>query len=346
MHGIPGRPVPGPRGEALGPGGPLLRPPRRGAAVEVAHLVGDPERLVRWQAQDLLGGPDLLLPERISVRRRGVGEVGRRPADVAAQDEEGWLRVGPVGGLLEGLADGRLEPVDVVGHLAQVVHPPAIGLEALGYVVVVGQLGRPVDGDVVVVVERQQPPQPEVPGQGGGLVGDPLHEAAVARDHEGPVVAHLVTEGGPEPALRDGHADRVGEALPQRAGRDLDSRRVAVLGVPRRAAAPLAELAQVLEREVVAGEVEHGVLQDARVAVGEHEPVAVRPLRVERVVAHDAGPEHVRQGGERHGRPGVPRVGLFRGVHRQPADDIDAELHQSGVLHHGSSGGVQRHGQP
>ena len=52
------------------------------------------------------------------------------------------------------------------------------------------------------------------------------------------------------------------------------------LGVARRPAAPLAELAQVLEREVVAGEVEHGVLQDARVPAREHEAVAVGPLRV------------------------------------------------------------------
>ena len=170
LRGVPGRPVPLPGGKALGPGGPLLRPPRDGAAVEVAYLVGDPERLVRRQAQDLLGRSDLVLPERIPVRRRGVGEVGRRPADVAAQHEEGRLRAGPVGGLLEGLADGGLEAIDVIGHLAEVVHPPAVGLEALGHIVVVSQLGRPVDRDVVVVVEGEQPAQPEMPGQGGRLV--------------------------------------------------------------------------------------------------------------------------------------------------------------------------------
>ena len=53
---------------------------------------------------------------------------------------------------------------------------------------------------------------------------------------------------------------------------------VAGLGVSGRAAAPLAELAEVLEREVVAGQVQHGVLQDAGMPAGEDEAVAVRPV--------------------------------------------------------------------
>ena len=84
--------------------------------------------------------------------------------------------------------------VDVVGHLAEVAHAPAVGLEALTGVVVVGQLGRPVDRDVVVVVEGEQPSQAEVPGQRRRLVRDPLHEAAVAGDHVGAVVADLAAE--------------------------------------------------------------------------------------------------------------------------------------------------------
>ena len=84
-------------------------------------------------------------------------------------------------------------------------------------------------------------------------------------------------ERGGEAALGHGHADGVGDALAERAGGGLDAGGVAELGVTRRAAAPLAERLQVVQRQVVAGEVEHRVEQHARVAGGEDEAVAVRP---------------------------------------------------------------------
>ncbi len=115
-----------------------------------------------------------------------------------------------------------------------------------------------------------------------------------------------------EPPLGEGHADRIGEALAERAGRDFDPGGMAELGMPRRPASELAELAQVLQREVVAGQVEHGVLQDAGVAARQDEAVAIGPLRMERVVAHDARPQHVGEGGQRHRRTGVPGVALVR----------------------------------
>ena len=68
-----------------------------------------------------------------------------------------------------------------------------------------------------------------------------------------------------EEALGDPEADAVRESLAERAGRRLDPGRVVHLGMPRRQRAPLAELLQVLERELVAREVERDVLEDARV---------------------------------------------------------------------------------
>ena len=225
LRGVPGRPVPLPGGEALGPGGPLLRPARD----RRCRRSRAPRRGPRTSRP--AGSPRISLVARISSSPKGspcAAAVSVRWGD----GQPMWLRStrrvgcasGPSAGCVEGLADGGLEPVDVVGHLAEVAHPPAVGLEALGHVVVVGQLGRSVDRDVVVVVEGEQPPQAEMPGQRGRLVRDPLHEAAVARDHEGPVVAHLVAEGGPQPAFGDRHAHRVGEALAERPGGDLDAR--------------------------------------------------------------------------------------------------------------------------
>ena len=93
------------------------------------------------------------------------------------------------------------------------------------------------------------------------------------------MVTHVGTEAVAHHTLGDGQPDRVAETLAQRPRGHLDARRVAALGVAGRLAAPLAELAQVLEREVVPGQVQEGVLEYARVAVGEDETVAVGPVR-------------------------------------------------------------------
>ena len=73
-------------------------------------------------------------------------------------------------------------------------------------------------------------------------------------------------------------------------------------------------------------EVQHRVLEDRRVPVGQHETVAVGPLRVGRIVLHDPAEEHVGERGERHRRALVAAVGLERGVHREAADERDGLL--------------------
>ena len=80
------------------------------------------------------------------------------------------------------------------------------------------------------------------------------------------VVAGAVELGG-EQLLGERHADRVGEALAERAGGRLDARRDADLGMARRLAVQLAEVAQLVDRQVVAGEVQQRVEQHRAVAV-------------------------------------------------------------------------------
>src|SRR2546428_275430 len=83
-------------------------------------------------------------------------------------------------------------------------------------------------------------------------------------------------------------ASAAGEARAGGAGGRLHAGRREVLGVARRDRLPLAEALQLLERQVVARQVERAVLQDARVPGGEDEPVAVLPVRVRRAV-----PQHL-----------------------------------------------------
>ena len=88
--------------------------------------------------------------------------------------------------------------------------------------------------------------------------------------------------------------DRVADALAERAGRRLDAaRRVRQLRVTGRLRAELPEALDLVERDVaVAAEVQPGVEEHRAVPGRQHEPVAVQPTRVGRVVAERVTEEH------------------------------------------------------
>ena len=283
----------------------------------VARLRGHGEARVGVEPEAQLGGGDLLGPERSTVRlgRAGLGRC--RPADDRAHAHE--RRAVLLGPRRE---NRRLERVDVVGVVDR-QRVPAVGREAgLDVFGREGEVGRAVDRDPVVVVEVDEPPQAEVPGQRGGLGADALHQVAVGAEREDVVVADVVAVAVAQEALGHGHPDAVGESLPQRPGRRLDAEGRA-LGVPGRARAPLAEALELGQREVVAGQVQDGVQEHRPVAGREHEAVAVGPVRRGRVVLHHPCEQHV--GGGRHGQrePGMAGVGPLHGIHAEPADRGD-----------------------
>ena len=210
-------------------------------------------------------------------------------------------------------------PVDVADHL------PAIGLEALRGVVGEPAVDLAVDGNAVVVVEGDQLVQAQGAGQRGDLMGNAFHHAAVAEEGVGVVVDHRVAvavELGGQDLLRQRHAHRIGDALAERTGGGLDAGGVAVLRVARGARVELAEVLQVLDAEVVPGEVQQGVDQHRAVAVGQHEAVAVGPLRVARVVLHVVAPEDLGDIGHAHRGARVAAVGFLHGIHAQCTDGI------------------------
>src|SRR5438445_2058049 len=113
------------------------------------------------------------------------------------------------------------------------------------------------------------------------------------------------------------HADGVAHALAQRPRGGLDAGRETVLRVARGAAAPLAELLQVLERQVVSGEVEDRVQQDAGVAGREHEAVAPEPVGVRGTVTEGSWPKEAWWRREAHRSPGVAGVRPLHRIHRE-----------------------------
>ena len=100
----------------------------------------------------------------------------------------------------------------------------------------------------------------------------------------------------------------------------------------------LAEVLQLLHRQVVAGQVQQRVEQHRAVAVGQHEAVAVGPVRVGRVVAQVALPQRHGDLGHAHRHARVAGVGLLHGVHRERADGVG----EFGVGRLGSDGRFHR----
>ena len=192
---------------------------------------------------------------------------------------------------------------------------------------------EPVDGDVVVVVEHDELAELLVAGERGGLAADALHHAAVAGEHVGVVVHDLGAERGGQEALGQGHAHAVGHALAQRPGGGLDAGGVAELGVAGRAAAPLTEGLEVVQAQVVAGEVQHGVEQHAGVARRQHEAVTVRPGGIGRVVAQMPREQRVGDARGAHGHAGVAGVGFLDAVDGQEADGVDTTFFEGQLAH-------------
>ena len=201
-----------------------------GGAVEREDVVRDEELLVGAEAEDLLDRRDLVGPERVAVRFRRVLELGRRVADVRAQhDERRPLLLG------HAVAQRAFEDMHVLGDLADLEHVPSIGSESSGDVVGVRELSRAVDGDVVVVVDRDKVSELEVPCERRRFVADALHEVAVAADGEHVVVRQLGTEALAQVLLRERDPDRIADALPERPSGDLDALGVPLLGMAGRA---------------------------------------------------------------------------------------------------------------
>ncbi len=297
----------------------------RGRVHVRADLGGDVEGVVLVRpAERGLGADDFLLAERRAVGLGRVRLVRRAVADRRVDDDQG----GPGGVCARGL-DRVVDPLEVGVPLRDVQDLPSVGLVARRRVLV-GRLGeRPVERDAVRVVEDDEAAEPQEPGDRAGLLRHAFHQVAVGGDHVRPVVDDAAA--GPvvavgEPALGDGHPDRVRDPLPQGPGRRFDTGRDRRLGMPRRLRLPLAEVLELRHRQVVAGQVEERVEERRAVPARKHEAVAVGPLRVARVVLQVALPEDVRH---RRGVQREPRMAGVRGlrlVDRQRADRGDAEL--------------------
>jgi hypothetical protein len=84
----------------------------------------------------------------------------------------------------------------------------------------------------------------------------------------------------------------------------------------------LAELLQLLQRQIVARQVQQRIEKHGAVAVRQHEPVAVRPGRIGWIMPQMAAPQNLGNVRHAHRRAGVARLRLLHGVNRQEPQRI------------------------
>ncbi len=286
--------------------------------------LGKVEAALRVPTEGTFGERDLVGTERGAVRIGTALLVGRAVADGGTDDHQ---RRSP--GVGDGFAQRDVERREIGVAIVDAQHLPTVRREPTTDVLGERQRGGTVERYVVAVVEANQFPEPQVAGERCRLGRHAFHEIPVGHQRVGSMVDDGVArtiETVRERTLGDRHAHSVGDALAERARRGLDSRRHERLGMSRRAALPLTERSQVVEGEVVSGQVQEAIEQHAAVTRREYEAVAVGPLGIPRIVSQVLVPEDVRHRGGAHRQAGMAGVGLLHRVDRQHPDGVDAQL--------------------
>jgi hypothetical protein len=155
------------------------------------------------------------------------------------------------------------------------------------------------------------------------FLADAFHQAAVAGKRIGVVLNQVGAELVGKLAFRHGHADSIADALAKRAGGGFDPGGVAIFRMAGGGRTQLAEILDVVERDVVVSEqVEQRIDQHRTVAGGQHKAVAVRPAGLLRIEGQIAGKQHRGDIGSAHRQAGMPGFGFLYSIHRQKPDCI------------------------
>ncbi len=99
----------------------------------------------------------------------------------------------------------------------------------------------------------------------------------------------------------------------------------------------LAKIAQFRHGQVIAGQMQQRVLQHRAMPVGQEETIAIRPLRICRIVAQVPIPQCDGDFSHSHRHAGMARFCGFHGVHCQCADRV-CQLLVGGALARGGNG--------
>ena len=224
--------------------------------------------------------------------------------------------------------------------LAPCLHVPADRLEARGGVLALRLVGHGVEGDVVGVVNEDQVVQLLVTGESDGLESDALLHAAVTGERDHVVVEDRMlggVEAGGGHLAGERETDGVGDPLAERASGGLDTGGLVELGVAGGLRVELAEILQLLKREVVAAEMQPRVEEHRAVAGGEDKAITVEPARLRRVVHERVTVEDGTELGGAERQPEMAGAALVDRIDGETAGDVAGFGEDFDVERHGNS---------
>lgn len=225
--------------------------------------------------------------------------------------------------------DRAIEGLDVVRVFGpDLDRLPSVRLEPRTHVFGERERRRPRQRDLVVVVQHDQLAEREVSRERGRLRCDTLHQITVPGEDVRMMIDDrlLAVVGGGEMRFGDREADGIADSLTERAGRYLNAGRVMVLGMARCAAEELAERLEIVEREVIAREVQQRVQECRAVPGAEDEAIAIEPLRIGGIVTQVPCPQGVGDGRGTKRQAGMSRVRLLHGIDREKTDGVDVKF--------------------
>ena len=196
--------------------------------VKVVNGLVNSKGLLWIEAELLLDLGNIILLQWSTVDTAGTLKEGAE-SDGSAELDHGWL----ISDLLA-LLDGGLNGLEVVVSVADGNAVPSVCLHALVDILSECTVGVSVNGDSVVIVDRNQVAELQVTGEGSSLRGDTLHVASISHEDVCVVIDELKTwlvELGTGLALSNGKSNSIGKTLSKWAGGDLDTRGIVGLWV-------------------------------------------------------------------------------------------------------------------
>ena len=281
-------------------------------------------------SQAFFGQTDFFFAQRCPMRIGRSGLVGASVSDLGFQHDQG--------GTLLFLSRRIQCGGDGLGIVAVFngLHMPVAGVKASVHIFGEGNIGTSLDGYPVVVIHDDQTCQAEMAGQGSRLGRKPFHEIPITTHDIGVVIDDggvRPVEAGRQVTLRHGHAHGVGKPLAERTGGRLHARGMTVFGMPRRLAAPLPKVFQIIEAQVITGQMKQTIQQHRGMTARKDKPIPIDPLGIGRIVLQVLRPEDIGRRGESHRSTGMPGIGLLDRVHGKRSNGVDAhgvEIFQTG----------------
>src|SRR6266704_4358675 len=134
-----------------------------------------------------------------------------------------------------------------------------------------------------------------MPGERTRFRGDAFLETTVARETKNMLVENTMLAGVEmcrRHFRRHCHTNRVANALPQRASGARDSWGFKKFRMPRSLRMQLTKIFNVVDRNVVAAQVQPGIQKHAAVSGGKNEIIAINPARLLRILSEQITVEH------------------------------------------------------